>query len=170
MAAISLQIGHQQARGARSDDGRRVRDSVDPAQQLAFERLALRGILLDEFRFGNGGLGFRVKAQAVLRDCFRDRSGAPTRTSAGQAAATKRRRKSSACVAGSLAATVSPRDKKTATQLAPMVPVPITAMWRISLLVTPSPPQYRTDPRRAASTRLGAFARLGLGSAAAIIV
>src|ERR1700730_7090129 len=37
------------------------------------------------------------------------------------------------------------RDRKKAAQLAPIVPAPITATWRISLLVTPAPP---SDQRR----------------------
>jgi len=50
----------------------------------------------------------------------------------GQAAATKWRRKVSACGAGSLAATSSPRDRKNAAQLAPIVPAPMTATRRIA--------------------------------------
>jgi hypothetical protein len=40
----------------------------------------------------------------------------------------------SACGAGSLAATDRPRDRKNAAQLAPIVPAPMTATWRMSAL------------------------------------
>jgi len=51
-----------------------------------------------------------------------------SRARLGQAAPTNSCRKVSAPGAGSLAATVSPRAKNTAVQLAPIVPVPIAAM------------------------------------------
>jgi len=71
MAAISLQIAHQKTRRARRDDDRWRQDSIDPVQQLLFERLALGGILLDEFRFGHRLFGLRMKAEAVFRDRLR---------------------------------------------------------------------------------------------------
>src|SRR5215472_11271425 len=50
-----------------------------------------------------------------------------SRARLGHAVATNSRRNVSAPGAGSLAATVSPRAKNTAVQLAPIVPVPIAA-------------------------------------------
>ena len=62
-----------------------------------------------------------------------------SRARLGQAAPTNSCRKASAPGAGSLAATLSPRARTTAVQLAPIVPVPITATRRILSPAIPVP-------------------------------
>ena len=75
-----------------------------------------------------------ISAVNVRRDC--DAPGArPNRSSAGQAAFTKRRSDVSASGAISVAMTSSPFARNSAVQLAPMTPVPMMATRRIGLLL-----------------------------------
>src|SRR5690348_7926730 len=72
-------------------------------------------------------------ATKARRDC--DAPGArPRRSSAGQAAFTKRLSEASASGATSVATTSSPFARKSAAQLAPMTPVPMIAIRRIGWL------------------------------------
>jgi hypothetical protein len=74
VAAVGLQVADQQARRTRCNDDRARRGGVDLTQQPAFERRVLGGIFLHEVCVGNGRFGRRVKAEAVLRGDFRERS------------------------------------------------------------------------------------------------
>jgi PAS domain-containing protein len=83
----------------------------------------------------------------------------------GQAAATNPRRNVSAPGAGSLAATVSPRARNTAVQLAPIVPVPIAATRRMlsAAIHVPFRParHLETIPRHSAARLRRERARAG---------
>jgi len=115
-------------------------NGVEPGLQGALHLLALRRVFFDELSPGRASSGSTWKLSAAQGGSVGNED---SRERLGQAAATNLRRNVSASGAVSLAATVSPRARNSAVQLAPIGLAPISATRR--MLSLPSIPFRVSD-------------------------